>query len=110
MQIKLPRRTLIVGAAAVAVSSLAIASLPANAAAEPGISATEIVLGMQLPQTGAASPGYNKVDDAMRAYFDYVNSKGGVNGRKIRLEVKEDRKSTRLNSSHVSESRMPSSA
>ena len=90
MQIKLPRRTLIVGAAAVAVSSLAIASLPANAAAEPGISATEIVLGMQLPQTGAASPGYNKVDDAMRAYFDYVNSKGGVNGRKIRLEVKDD--------------------
>ena len=90
MQIKLPRRTLIVSAAAVAVSSLAIASLPANAAAEPGISATEIVLGMQLPQTGAASPGYNKVDDAMRAYFDYVNSKGGVNGRKIRLEVKDD--------------------
>ena len=90
MQIKLPRRTLIVSAAAVAVSSLAIASLPANAAAEPGISATEIVLGMQLPQTGAASPGYNKIDDAMRAYFDYVNSKGGVNGRKIRLEVKDD--------------------
>jgi len=45
---------------------------------------------MQLPQTGAASPGYNKVDDAMRAYFDYVNSKGGVYGRKIRLEVKDD--------------------
>ena len=45
---------------------------------------------MQLPQSGAASPGYNKVDDAMRAYFDYVNSKGGVNGRKIRLEVKDD--------------------
>jgi ABC-type branched-subunit amino acid transport system substrate-binding protein len=90
VQIKLQRRTLIVSAAAVAVSSLAIASLPANAAAEPGISATEIVLGMQLPQTGAASPGYNKVDDAMRAYFDYVNSKGGVNGRKIRLEVKDD--------------------
>ena len=90
MQIKLPRRTLIVGAAAVAVSSLAIASLPATAASEPGVTDSEIVLGMQLPQTGAASPGYNKIDDAMRAYFDYVNSKGGVNGRKIRLEVKDD--------------------
>ena len=32
-----------------------------------------------------------------------------VNGKKIRL-TQEDRKSTRLNSSHVSESRMPSSA
>jgi len=45
---------------------------------------------MQLPQTGPASPGYNKVDDAMRAYFDYVNSKGGVYGRKITLVVKDD--------------------
>lgn len=26
----------------------------------------------------------------MRAYFDYVNSKGGVNGRKIKLVVKDD--------------------
>ena len=90
MQIKLPRRTLIVGAVTVVVSSLAISSLPATAASEPGVTDSEIVLGMQLPQTGAASPGYNKVDDAMRAYFDYVNSKGGVNGRKIRLEVKDD--------------------
>jgi ABC-type branched-subunit amino acid transport system substrate-binding protein len=62
----------------------------ASAASDPGISSTEIVLGMQLPQTGAASPGYNKVDDAARAYFDYVNSKGGVNGRSIKLVVKDD--------------------
>jgi ABC-type branched-subunit amino acid transport system substrate-binding protein len=45
---------------------------------------------MQLPQTGGASPGYNKIDDAARAYFDYVNSKGGVNGRNIKLVVKDD--------------------
>ena len=73
-----------------AVASLAITALPATAANDPGVSDTEIVFGMQLPQTGPASPGYNKVDDALRAYFDYVNSKGGVNGRKIRLEVKDD--------------------
>ena len=55
-------------------STLAIAPSQAKKArAERGVSATEIVLGMQLPQTGLASPGYNKVDDAMRAYFDYVN-------------------------------------
>ena len=72
-------------------STLAIApsqAIPVRS--EVGVSATEIVLGMQLPQTGTASPGYNKVDDAMRAYFDYVNSKGGVNGRKIKLVVKDD--------------------
>ena len=76
--------------AGVAVSTMAITSLPATAASDPGLSATEIVLGMQLPQSGAASPGYNKVDDAMRGYFDYVNSKGGIYGRKVRLVVKDD--------------------
>ena len=44
------------------------------------------------------------------AEFDYEV----VNGRKIRVRpvetVSEDRKSTRLNSSHANESRMPSSA
>lgn len=82
----------VIGIVAGAVAStLAIApsqAIPVRS--EVGVSATEIVLGMQLPQTGPASPGYNKVDDAMRAYFDFVNSKGGVNGRKIKLVVKDD--------------------
>ena len=84
-----PRR-IIATAAAVLAGALALSAVPAQGASTPGVSATEIVLGMQLPQTGAASPGYNKVDDAMRAYFDYVNSKGGVYGRKITLVVKDD--------------------
>lgn len=82
--------------AGIAISALALSALPANAANDPGVTDTEIVLGMQLPQQGPASPGYNKVDDAMRAYFDYVNSKGGVYGRKIRLEVKDDQYKTGL--------------
>lgn len=82
--------------AGIAISALALSALPANAANDPGVTDTEIVLGMQLPQDGPASPGYNKVDDAMRAYFDYVNSKGGVYGRKIRLEVKNDQYKTGL--------------
>ena len=76
--------------AAVLAGALALSAMPAQAASTPGVSDTEIVLGMQLPQTGGASPGYNKVDDAMRAYFDYVNSKGGVYGRKITLVAYDD--------------------
>jgi ABC-type branched-subunit amino acid transport system substrate-binding protein len=72
------------------VGSLVMNGVSASAAGVPGVSDTEIVLGMQLPQTGGASPGYNKIDDAARAYFDYVNSKGGVNGRKIKLVTKDD--------------------
>jgi len=40
---------------------------------------------------GIASPGYNKFPGAMKAYFDYVNTNGGVNGRKISLVVKDDK-------------------
>jgi ABC-type branched-subunit amino acid transport system substrate-binding protein len=75
---------------AILAGALVLTAIPAQAAKTPGVSDTEIVLGMQLPQTGPASPGYNKVDDAMRAYFDYVNSKGGVYGRKITLVAKDD--------------------
>ena len=83
-------RPLVVALALGISSALALSVLPAQAATTPGVTDTEIVLGMQLPQTGPASPGYNKVDDAMRAYFDYVNSKGGVNGRKITLVAEDD--------------------
>jgi ABC-type branched-subunit amino acid transport system substrate-binding protein len=40
---------------------------------------------------GFAAPGYNKIPGAMKAYFDYVNAAGGVNGRKISLVVKDDK-------------------
>jgi ABC-type branched-subunit amino acid transport system substrate-binding protein len=69
---------------------MTLAEIPANAAPGDVTRSSEIVLGMQLPETGPASPGYNKIDDAMRGYFDYVNSKGGIGGKKIRLEVKDD--------------------
>ena len=45
---------------------------------------------MTLPMTGTASPGYNKIPAAVKAYFDYVNSNGGINGRKLTLVVKDD--------------------
>ena len=70
------------------------------------------VVGVTAAMTGPAAGTYAPVMDALKAYIDHVNAKGGVNGRTIQLIVADDqdRKSTRLNSSHVSESRMPSSA
>jgi ABC-type branched-subunit amino acid transport system substrate-binding protein len=64
---------------------MTLAEIPANANSTDVSGTSDIVLGMQLPETGPASPGYNKIDDAMRGYFDYVNSKGGIGGKKIRL-------------------------
>ena len=86
----LSRKKLIGLTALLIAGSMTLAEIPANAAPGDVTRSSEIVLGMQLPQTGPASPGYNKIDDAMRGYFDYVNSKGGIGGKKIRLEVKDD--------------------
>ena len=83
------RRKLMTVSAVLAVASLAATAVPAQAA-EVGVSSTEIKLGMTLPMTGTASPGYNKLPAAVKAYFDYVNSNGGINGRKLTLVVKDD--------------------
>jgi ABC-type branched-subunit amino acid transport system substrate-binding protein len=73
-----------------AVAAMTASSLPAQAASDPGLTTTTIKLGITVPLTGIASPGYNKIPGAMKAYFDYVNANGGVNGRKITLVIKDD--------------------
>ena len=78
-----------IAAAVLAAGSLVFTSLPA-AHAEVGVTSTQIKLGTTLPLTGSASPGYNKLGDAMKAYFNYVNDNGGVYGRKITLVIKND--------------------
>ena len=88
------RRKLVTASAVIAVAALTVTTVPAQAynprSNEPGLTATTIKLGITLPMTGIASPGYNKIPGAMKAYFDYVNANGGVNGRKISLVVKDD--------------------
>jgi len=56
----------------------------------PGVTATEILLGAHFPMSQTPAAAYAPVADAMRAYFDYINSQGGVYGRKIKLLVGDD--------------------
>ncbi len=60
------------------------------ATSTPGVTKTRITIGATVPLTGIASPGYSDVAKAANAVFNYVNSKGGVNGRKIRFIIKDD--------------------
>jgi len=83
------RRKLITASAVIAAGSMLLAAAPAQAV-EQGITTSSIKLGITIPMTGIASPGYSKIPGAMKAYFDYVNANGGVNGRKITLVVKDD--------------------
>src|SRR5215218_1222300 len=55
----------------------------------PGITKTEIKLGGSYPFSGPAS-AYKSIADGAKAYFALVNSKGGVDGRKIKFVTLDD--------------------
>jgi branched-chain amino acid transport system substrate-binding protein len=56
----------------------------------PGVTATSITFGSHQPLTGPAAPGYSEIAPASQAFFNYVNANGGVFGRKIHLDFKDD--------------------
>src|SRR4051812_21716307 len=59
-------------------------------ASVPGVTATGILVGTHQPLTGPAAAGYSKISAASKAYFDYVNANGGINGRKITYKIMDD--------------------
>ena len=61
----------------------------AAATADPGVSAKKIVLGGTVPLSGEAS-AFGSVGPGAKAYFAYVNAKGGVHGRKIDYRFYDD--------------------
>ena len=61
----------------------------AVALATPGVTPTTITLGGTVPLTGPAA-AYASVGRGADAYFQYVNSKGGVFGRKIVYKYEDD--------------------
>ena len=70
----------------------ALAALPgvlASTSSDPGITPTTILLGGTSPLTGPAA-AYASVARGAKAYFDYVDSKGGVAGRKIQYTYLDD--------------------
>ena len=84
------KKGLAAASAVIAVAGLALTSVPAQASV-PGVTANSVKLGVTVPMTGIAAPGYSKVAPAMKAYFDYVNANGGINGRRIQLVIEDDR-------------------
>lgn len=78
----------------VLVASLALGATAARAGtargtADPGVTATSILLGGTAPLTGLAS-SYASVSRGAEAYFKHVNARGGVNGRTIAYKVVDD--------------------
>jgi hypothetical protein len=72
------------------IAHIAAAALALSTpAAAPGVTETQIKLGATIPITGPAA-AYGSVGRGADAYFKYVNSKGGVFGRKIDYEYLDD--------------------
>jgi branched-chain amino acid transport system substrate-binding protein len=74
----------------VALTSM-LGCLPAHAQKRygPGVTDTEIKIGQTMPYSGPLS-AFGTMGRAEAAYFDFINSTGGVNGRKIRLLSLDD--------------------
>jgi ABC-type branched-subunit amino acid transport system substrate-binding protein len=71
------------------VASVAVTAASGAQRLDPGITSSSIKIGGTFPLTGVASL-YKTIPAAEKAYFDYVNDHGGVNGRKIDFTILDD--------------------
>ncbi|MGH9304282.1 MAG: ABC transporter substrate-binding protein, partial [Acidimicrobiales bacterium] len=89
------RQLAMVGALCATAAITAFSAVPSSGAAvraprTTGVSAHQIVLGTTTPLTGPAAPGYDEIAPATNAVFKFVNSQGGVYGRKIKYIIEDD--------------------
>ena len=66
-----------------------VASAGAHPAQDPGVTPATVLLGGTVPLTGEAA-AFGSVGPGAKAYFDYVNASGGVNGRRISYTFYDD--------------------
>ena len=79
------KRLVAIGLLAFALVGAAFASR----SSDPGVTPTSIKLGGTVPLSGEAA-AFGSVAPGAKAYFDYVNAKGGVYGRKITYTYYDD--------------------
>ncbi|TMK57926.1 MAG: hypothetical protein E6G60_16330 [Actinobacteria bacterium] len=87
------RRPFVLVCAVVTISALALAggsSAFAGAASAPGVSAKQVVVGLVNPSSGAFGSQFAAFVDGAKARVYIANKDGGINGRKIKLIVKDD--------------------
>jgi branched-chain amino acid transport system substrate-binding protein len=80
----------LLGLAAAALLALPSAhARPDAPAQEPGLTATSVLLGATVPLSGPAA-AFGALGPGAKAYFDYVNARGGVHGRRIEFRYYDD--------------------
>ena len=64
--------------------------LAGGAVAEPGVTSDQIIIGQSAGFTGSVAGTVKELTAGAKAYFELVNAKGGIHGRKIVLESIDD--------------------
>jgi len=81
--------TLLALTAALALGATAALAATSAPTTDPGVTSTTVLLGGTAPLSGSQS-AYASVARGAKAYFDYIDSKGGVNGRRIDYTILDD--------------------
>ena len=71
------------------VAASLLAAAPALAQRAPGVTDTEVVIGLTMPLSGPAA-AWSNTGVAMEAWARYVNDQGGIHGRKLKVIMKDD--------------------
>jgi ABC-type branched-subunit amino acid transport system substrate-binding protein len=69
--------------------ALCTATTPLRAAEQRGVTDTEIRIGQTMPYSGPLS-AFASLGKAELAYFNWLNDRGGINGRKVKLISLDD--------------------
>jgi len=76
---------------------------PAESASTTGVTSTSITVGNVSILTGPVPGLFEGAPIGVKAYFDYINSKGGVHGRKLLVDSKDDAFSSSQNETDTQE-------
>jgi ABC-type branched-subunit amino acid transport system substrate-binding protein len=91
------------GAATAAVCPPASAVTPAEAASTTGLTSKSVTVGNVSIITGPVPGLFEGAPIGVKAYFAYINSKGGVDGRKLYVDSKDDAFSSQQNETDTQE-------
>jgi ABC-type branched-subunit amino acid transport system substrate-binding protein len=73
-----------------AIVTASAGSAGAQTSSAPGVTSNSITVGSISTQTGELASNFSSLIQGEKAYFDYINAQGGVNGRKINYQYQLD--------------------
>ncbi|HEX4174828.1 MAG TPA: ABC transporter substrate-binding protein, partial [Acidimicrobiales bacterium] len=88
--IKLGLATMLAGSALATAIVMTSATGAGAASTAPGVTANSITVGTISTQTGVLASNFGSLIYGEKAYFNYINAQGGVNGRKINYQYALD--------------------